>query len=228
MKFRSRLENSDTLAAALSWLLSGYLRLCYATSRKTVVGLDALNEDLGKGAIMLVAWHSDLAGSPAVWPFDKSAITSIHDTSPAGRLGAETYRRLGVNTYQMGSRTTSSAETRQIIRAIRGGQSLGIAADGPKGPARIVGQATLDWARISGLPIYLLAWNASRALRLKTWDNLVLPLPLSSTHYILERWSGRLPRHSDKHSYGTFSTELGNSLDQLHLAVDAKAGVSGG
>jgi lysophospholipid acyltransferase (LPLAT)-like uncharacterized protein len=96
------------------------------------------------------------------------------------------------------------AALREFIRRARNGSNLVFTPDGPKGPPRQVKDGVIFAAQATGLPIVPVAFAASRKKRLKSWDKMVVPLPLSRVIYLygepmavpregnIEEWRGRV------------------------------------
>ncbi len=225
MKLRTRLENSDTLAAILSWILAGYLRFCFATTRWRVEGLEDLSKALQDGSVIYVLWHSKTMYGPLAWPYDLARLFALHDPSPIGRIGSRTQARLGMVPVAMQANSSNFAASRQVLKTIRAGHSIGIAADGPKGPARDAKKSTIEWARASGRPVFLFSWQSSRTLQLNTWDKMVLPMPFAKGVYGFCKWDTAVPRKLDDAGYRALTRSLSAALDQITTDIDRSAGV---
>lgn len=65
----------------------------------------------------------------------------------------------------------------ELRRVLDAGESVGIAVDGPKGPFGEIRDGVGQLARLTGAPVVPLAAEPSCALRLRTWDRTVVPLP---------------------------------------------------
>lgn len=225
MKFKTRLEKSDLLAAILSSALAWYLRLCFATIRWHTQGQADLARDLKDGPIILVLWHCRLLIGPSAWPSNLAQLFTLRDPSPAGRLSGETQARLGMKPVNMQANTSNFAASKRILRMIRDGGSLGMTADGPQGPARDAKQAPLEWARASQRPVYLFAWSARRTIRLRTWDRMMIPVPFGRGVYIHRRWPVAVARKLNQDGYSELRAELSAALDQVSGDADEMAGV---
>jgi hypothetical protein len=59
------------------------------------------------------------------------------------------------------------------------GHSCGLAADGSRGPARVVQKGVIYLAREARVPILPVATACRRKITFQTWDRFELPLPLS-------------------------------------------------
>ena len=65
----------------------------------------------------------------------------------------------------------------EMRRVLAAGGAVGIAVDGPKGPFGEIRDGITHLSRLTGTPVVPLAAEASWALRLRTWDRTVVPLP---------------------------------------------------
>lgn len=67
-----------------------------------------------------------------------------------------------------------------LLKALRAGQHVGVAVDGPRGPAGRVHDGILQLARRSGAPVVPLVARCRHPLVLATWDRTHVPWPFSS------------------------------------------------
>ena len=100
--------------------------------------------------------------------------------------------------------------------------SVGIAVDGPKGPARAAKAFPIQWARISGKPIFLFAAASSRAWFWPTWDKQMLPLPGSKIALAWTRWDQEIPAKPTEAQMAELTAQLSRDLDALTAEVDAR------
>ncbi len=224
---RRRLERSDTLAALLGGLAAGYVRLCQRTIRWETAGFDALSVALAEGPVIVVMWHSRLLLAPvqvgALAPF-----TTLRDPSPAGRLSAAMQTRLGMRPIEMAARGSNVGASRHVLRQLREGVSVGLTGDGPKGPARRLKLAPLDWARVSGAPVFLYAFSCTRQKRLNAWDAMLLPRPFGRGHAAVARWDADVPRRADADTMERLRGDLEAALTAHQARVDGALGLPPG
>ncbi len=64
------------------------------------------------------------------------------------------------------------------------GFDLAITPDGPRGPCYQVQTGILGLARVTGLRIIPVTWNARWKLRLRSWDRFQIPLPFASCEVV--------------------------------------------
>ena len=62
---------------------------------------------------------------------------------------------------------------------IESGTTVSVLVDGPRGPARVSKTGIIALARLTGLPIQPVAFSARPAIRLKSWDQSLVPLPFA-------------------------------------------------
>lgn len=65
----------------------------------------------------------------------------------------------------------------QLRRVLDAGRSVGIAVDGPKGPFGAIRDGVAQLAALTGRAVVPLSATPGAALRLRTWDRTVVPLP---------------------------------------------------
>ena len=175
-------------------LIAGWIRLCQATSRWEVTGLDAADAAMAEGAIVAIIWHECSLMAPAHWPRKNGKVTTLSDPSPIGRVSATVQGRLGMASTGVPAKGGAVAATREVLRRLRAGESVGLTGDGPVGPARVLNAAPLEWARAAGVPVFTYAYAMSRQRRLKTWDRMILPMPFSRGAVVYARVLDPLPR----------------------------------
>lgn len=182
--FRARLVQA-TLASAFA----AYLRFTLASMRWSQSGLDRaeLVWDAG-GGVLVCFWHGRIALSPACWPLDRAqeprALISL---SPDGQFIAGAVAKLGFpairgSSSKRGDQTRAkggAAAFRDVLRWVSGGGGIAITPDGPRGPAEEMGQGVPLLSKASGARVLLVGLAARPCVRLKSWDQAVLPLPFS-------------------------------------------------
>lgn len=128
---------------------------------------------------ILVLWHEHL---PACIPaFARRRISVLVSRSADGGLAAEACRRLGYRVYRGSGTRGALSGLKALARGMgeAGGGLAGMALDGPRGPRREPKPGSLWLAEAAGVPLFPIAVRAGFALRLKTWDRCLLPLPFA-------------------------------------------------
>jgi lysophospholipid acyltransferase (LPLAT)-like uncharacterized protein len=111
-------------------------------------------------------------------------ISVLVSQSGDGELIARTVARLGIDSSRGSSSRGGIAGMRSILRKAADGWDIAFTPDGPRGPASEVQPGVILAAASTGLPIVPVAVAASRAKRLHSWDRFLIPLPLSTVHFV--------------------------------------------
>lgn len=208
------------MASILAWFAGTYLVFCNRTTRWQVAGLDALKADLAKGPILIITWHGRTLMGPLHWPVDVAPLSSLHDASPIGRVSGALQKRMGLHPIRMTRTTSNRAASREVLRRVRQGVSIGMTGDGPVGPPLQLQDAALEWARITGMPVYSYAFATSRSKALNTWDNMILPKPFAKGAFVFGRWTGSLPRDADAAKIENARAEIEELLNDVTDRAD--------
>jgi lysophospholipid acyltransferase (LPLAT)-like uncharacterized protein len=83
----------------------------------------------------------------------------------------------GIKTIVGSTSKGGSHAIRQILRAIKQGDTVGVTPDGPRGPRFSVNQSLINLAHKAGVDLLPVSFSTSRRKVLNSWDRLVLPLP---------------------------------------------------
>jgi lysophospholipid acyltransferase (LPLAT)-like uncharacterized protein len=170
----------------LAWTLAQWMRFCFATIRWTHE-----NQGLAEGVwargggVLAVFWHSRIGLSPACWPLDRATpAKALISLSADGEFIAKAVARQGFPAVRGSSANKDKADRakggsqalRDGLKQVKVG-ALAITPDGPRGPARVMAEGLPVLAKLSGAPALLIGISCNPAIRLKSWDRAVLPLP---------------------------------------------------
>lgn len=229
MSLRKRLANSRRLNRFVVGLFAGWLGLVRRTSRFERVGFDALEAHLATGApVIMLLWHGRLGFSPFLFDARAHRIVTLTSDARAGRLAGQIQARFGFETVPMSSHRGNQATSRAVLKGLRAGVSVGIAADGPRGPRRVMKDVPLDWARISGARIVLCAGSVRRFWRWGTWDALMFPWPFGRGVLMAQIWEVEVPRALDDTARAALRARLEADLTVLTDAADRHIGIAPG
>ncbi len=124
----------------------------------------------------------------------------------------------------MSSHKRHVALSREVLRRTREGCSIGIAADGPRGPARVCSGVAITWARMTGCRVFTVAFAERRVLRMPTWDKQMLPLPFSRGVLICQEWTDPVPKKPTEDEAEILRLSLQSSLDEITDRADHAVG----
>lgn len=125
---------------------------------------------------VLGIWHCDLFAATAA--FKQKGVYAMISESHDGEILANVAHKLGYVVVR-GSDTHGAFSVRHLIKPLQNNQFVAMALDGPRGPAGEVKQGSLWLAKTTSRPIWLVNMNYKAHFKLKTWDNMILPLPFS-------------------------------------------------
>ncbi len=158
--------------ATVPFIVSLYMRLVYATSKKTF----HLSGVIPSEPIIFAFWHGDLLMQPLLYryirkePHAKVMISGHFD----GRLLAKT---LGIFKFEpiFSDKKTPTKLLFQALRAIKKGYDIGITPDGPRGPRHEASDGIILLAQKMKAPIVFFHCVPSRYRQVKSWDKFVVP-----------------------------------------------------
>jgi lysophospholipid acyltransferase (LPLAT)-like uncharacterized protein len=194
------LLRSDAVQALLGWVLGTYLRVILRTVRWRHENLACVEPVLAgdSGAIALF-WHGRiplcLATAPQWWRKRTRALIS---PSADGEFIARALAMSGFPAIRVSSaKPGDTAKMRQAIAAIReavawvqGGGALVVTPDGPRGPNEVIAAGSLQIAKRSGQPVFLMGIAASPAWQVAgTWDQVMFAAPFGRGSVV---WEGPL------------------------------------
>lgn len=221
MRLRRRIGQQPWAPAVLGLPAGLWIRFCAATSRWERRGEGELEAALRDGPVVLALWHERIAMPGLHWRRDWGPIAALHATRFAGRVAGAAQAHLGMAPIAMSSREGNVAASREVLRRLRAGSSVGIAVDGSSGPPRVPKDAVLDWARATGRPVFVYAFAMRGQRRLSTWDRMVWPRPFSRGAAVWRRWPREVPRRVDPVMLEDLRRDLAAALDAVAEEADA-------
>ncbi len=102
-----------------------------------------------------------------------------------GEIMARVLERFGFRLVRGSSGKGGRGALLEMIHLLKQNRDLGIATDGPRGPAEVMKPGVAQLARLSGKAVIPIAFAASRATRMKSWDRFLIPHPFSRGVFIV-------------------------------------------
>jgi len=229
VQWHKRIIKSDTMRSTLCWLAASYVRLMRTTGRWRTEGGDHPAHYLTEGKPFIVAfWHQRLLMMPYTWrsvggdrPFNM-LISSHRD----GEIISRTIARFDIKTIagSTGKGKGGAAALRQILKALKAGEVVGMTPDGPRGPRMRASDGIIQAARMAGVPIFPLTYSASNRKVIQSWDRFILPLPFSRGVF---HWGDPIfvDRKLDEEGMEAKRVELENALTELTQRTDQSLGL---
>ncbi|MCP4908080.1 MAG: lysophospholipid acyltransferase family protein [bacterium] len=168
-------------------------------------------------------WHRDLLLAAFVFR-DQEFLVPV-SRSRDGGLASAIAVKLGYAEPARGSSSEGGAGAfRTLLRELQAGKTTAIITDGPRGPGRKSKPGIITLARLSGVPITAVVFSARPALRFRSWDRMVLPLPFARVvcrfgePFPVETESGRGHEESCRAVLDANTNTMTDELD-LHLGL---------
>ena len=196
---------SDGVQAVLGWPLGTYMRLVLHTVRWHHENVACVEPVLAvsSGAIALF-WHGRIPLGLAPTPqWGRKRTKCLISPSADGEFVARALAMSGFGAIRASSaKPGDAAKARQAVGAIReavawvkGGGALVISPDGPRGPNEVIAAGSLQIARRSGQPVFLMGIAVHPAWQSRTsWDRVMFALPFGRGAVV---WEGPLHVPSD-------------------------------
>lgn len=198
-------------------LLGTVARLLFLTCRVNVRGDEYCAKTLDAGKPVVVSfWHYAFIGAfPRLCRYKGVLMVS---SSRDGEYIARLAHTFGYSTVR-GSRNNKGVQAlKEMIRAVRKGDSAGIVADGSQGPARVAQPGALMVASMTGVPILPFVWSASRYWAIKSWDRTAFPKPFSKVEIAFGEPFSVPPRLKNE-EFEPYRLELEKRLNDLYGEV---------
>lgn len=201
------------------------LRLLRRMLRVVQVGRARVDALWRRGDRVIVTfWHGRLLMMPFAAPEQPAAILISQHRD--GEYISRIAQRMGYRVIR-GSATRGGARAfRQLIQALGEGQNVVVTPDGPKGPAGKAKPGAVELARVTGAPIVPVAFGASRAMFLRSWDRFLVPGFFARGVFV---WGEPLvvPPEASRAEIDKFQQLLEERLDALGAQADAFFGPGG-
>jgi hypothetical protein len=221
---------SDGFRALASWLVTQYVRLAWATGRWRVEGAQEQIALWDKGQPFILAfWHGRILMMPKSWRTGVK-IHMLISRHRDGELITRAVKPFGIDTIR-GSAAKPGKEAdkgglaalREILRALKQGECIGITPDGPRGPRMRATDGVVTIARLSGAPIVPAVWSARRRWMLNSWDRFLVP-GLFTTGVILWGAPIHVPRDANTDALAALRLQVENAMNDLAAQADRLAG----
>lgn len=200
-------------------MLSGFMRLLYALNKKKFTNLEVLRQQFESDQpCIIVAWHNRNIVGPLGYLAHRPpgrVFSPLASSSRDGSLAAAAMDNFGVQCIRGSSSRGGAQALREMVRAARNGQDLGITPDGPRGPKYKVQAGVIAAARLTGLPIVPMTYQASRRKVLGSWDAMIVPKPFGTLHYVYGE-PMKVPRHADDATQESLRLQLETELLRIN------------
>jgi lysophospholipid acyltransferase (LPLAT)-like uncharacterized protein len=131
---------------------------------------------------VVVLWHNCIVVAPEFFRryFGQRKVASMISASQDGGWLAALFEKLGIQPIRGSQHARGGQALLEAMKAQAAGYDLAITPDGSRGPVYHVKPGAAAVAIHCQAPVLMLSFRFSRALRLRTWDRLYMPLPFST------------------------------------------------
>ena len=214
----------------LAKILAALMRFLHATNRKRYSNIQVLQQQFDRQTpCIIVAWHNRNILGPFGYLAHRPKgriFSPLASASRDGSLAAAAMDNLGVQCIRGSSSRGGAQALRDMLRAAKKGHDLGITPDGPRGPKYKVQAGVIAAARLTGLPIIPMTYQASRKKELASWDAMIVPYPFGTLQYVYGQ-PIRVPRDADEEQTEILRAQLEQELmrinDEAHSLLQKDA-----
>lgn len=213
---------SDRKSAALGTLVGWVMKLLTSSLRLEV------RDHCGIGSpsaavppVIYILWHNRFFTVPAAWnqicSKHRKAVT-LTSASHDGDMVARAMAVFGLGAVRGSSSRRGVAALIGLKHALKDGFDVCLTPDGPRGPRYVLQPGVIKLAESSRAPVVPVHVTFSSALRLKTWDRFVIPMPFSRVEITFAE-AIHLPRGMDETTFESERLRIESLL--IHGTDDA-------
>lgn len=160
------------------------IRFIGLTMRKTYINSEKIFEYNKEGKQMMVCfWHDQMILSPYCYRGKKVFImASKHKDGLLTGVAMKYFSHLD---YVLGSTTRGwMGGVKAMLRVAKQNNDLALTPDGPKGPRHEAKLGAIGIAKLTGMPIFPVAFMAKRKKIFNSWDKFMLPYPFNRAVFV--------------------------------------------
>lgn len=167
-------------------------------------------------SVLYAFWHG--VQLPLIYTHRNMGIRIMISRSRDGSLVSAVCEKMGFDPVRGSSSKGGTSAARELVEALRKGLPGAITPDGPRGPAEMVKKGVSLISRRGGVPAVPYGAAAFPAIRLRSWDRFLVPLPFAA----LCVSEGR-PVPPDKCSPAVLTAAISQQQARAELAVNPVA-----
>jgi len=201
-------------------LIALALRVLQATLRIEYVDAAAFLQRLAAGERLIIAfWHNRMMAMPLA--ARGAPICILVSQHRDGEIATRTLRYWGIRAVRGSATRGAVPGFLRLVAAYRGGSSLAVVPDGPRGPCYVAKPGVVQLAKATGAAVYPVSYAASRCWRLRSWDRLIIPKPFAEIT-IAVGTPLRVAAAADDATLQALRGEIEARLNQLTERVEAR------
>ncbi len=168
--------------------------------------------------IVYVLWHGRLL--PLAHYHRGEGMGTLISRSGDGEYIARVVRRWGYVPVRGSSSKGARESLLALLAQVKGGRSVAITPDGPRGPKQKLKTGSLVIAQRTGAPVIPVAAAADRAWWFESWDRFLVPKPFARVdiRYGEPLW---IPPDAEPDEMQALALRVEGDLDRLTEQLDA-------
>jgi lysophospholipid acyltransferase (LPLAT)-like uncharacterized protein len=171
------------LTKTLALIFDLLLRVSCGTNRLSTTRLDILERYAEEGNNIFAFWHSRLFYLTYFQAKSaKRRMTVLVSMSRDGDYGTAIAHRLKQDVVRGSTSRGGLGAIRQLVSKVAKGGNIVITPDGPRGPAAKVNEGVIRLAQLTRARIIPVSYDATRKMRLKSWDRFIVVKPFGRVH----------------------------------------------
>lgn len=171
------LQRNAWLQRILRGGLTRYMRWVHRTTRWTYLDMDRYGPGEDQSPALLCVWHETLPGTVHALTVLERPTKALASDHADGMIVVHLIQDLGFESILLSTSRDKTGSLKETVKWLRGGGSVSVTPDGPMGPVGQAKAGAVTMASLSGAPMIPFGYAAKPALRLPTWDRMLLPLP---------------------------------------------------
>lgn len=169
----------------LAWSGAALLKCLFLTIRLRYEDAAGIQVNEINVPFLICFWHNRILGITLAFQRKyphraRRGVTVLTSASKDGEILAGLVGAFGMGSVRGSSSRQGSRALLELVRLVRGGGDVAITPDGPRGPRYVLGPGAILLAQTTGAVLVPAHASFSNALRMKTWDGFLIPLPFSS------------------------------------------------
>jgi lysophospholipid acyltransferase (LPLAT)-like uncharacterized protein len=200
----------------IGWLGSILIRSIACTLRLKVEDDSGIIKNPSQPPVIYVFWHNRMFLMPYVYQrfFPSRRAACLASASQDGEMIARVLEKFGLQTVRGSSSRRGREAFRELLEEIRTGKDAAITPDGPRGPCYSIQPGVLTLSAMSGAPLVPMSFHANWRIRLKSWDQFIIPIPFSKCVCRMGK-PIRINGQSSEGDQATLRAELQSELHKL-------------
>ena len=222
MKLKKKIKPWQVpLYCLFGWMTRIVFLLLFSTCRVQEFGQEIgeayQKENPGKG-LLVATWHRGVMF--LVHHYRNQKCVTMASSSKDGELAAQAAERHGWIVVRGSSSYRGFEALKELVHYFQKGHIGGLVVDAPRGPAHVSKIGIITAARMTGLPILTLMWNADRSWRLNSWDRTIIPKPFSRIVLAYAENLIWIPRGASREEMESMRQLLDDTLNRLMYQTD--------